>query len=79
VRAHEQARRGDLRAVVEAGTVDRRISCVASPLRLSPRDIAVVWLMVPGGAGVPAPVVAATRRTAGRIAAGLSRPGRSDR
>jgi hypothetical protein len=64
---------------VDVGTVDRRISCVAAPLRLSSRDVAVVWLMAPGGAGVPASVVAATRRTAGRIASGLSRPGRSDR
>jgi hypothetical protein len=74
VRAHEQARQGDLRPVVDAGAVDRRVSCVAAPLRISPRDVAVVWLMVPGGAGVPAAAVAATRRTAGRIASRLSRP-----
>lgn len=79
VRAHEQAHRGDLRPVVDVGTVDRRINCVAAPLRLSSRDVAVVWLMAPGGMGVPAPVVAATRRAAGRIASRLSRPGRSDR
>jgi DNA-binding IclR family transcriptional regulator len=73
VRAHEQARRGDLRPVIDAGAVHPEVSCVAAPLRLSPRDVAAVWLMVPGGAGVPAPIVAATRRTAGRIASGLSR------
>lgn len=74
VRAHEQARKGDLRPVVDAGEVDRRVSCVAAPLRLSSRDVAVVWLMVPGGTGVPASTVAATRRTAGRIASMLSQP-----
>ena len=37
VRAHEQAHRGDLRPVVDVGTVDRRINCVAAPLRLSSR------------------------------------------
>jgi IclR family transcriptional regulator, acetate operon repressor len=73
VRAHEQAHRGDLRPVIDAGEVDPRVSCVAAPLRLSPRDVAAVWLMVPGGAGVPASAVAATRRTAGRIATALSR------
>jgi IclR family transcriptional regulator, acetate operon repressor len=71
-RAHAQAHRGDMRPVVDAGDVDRRVSCVAAPLRLSPRDIAAVWLMVPGGAGVAAPMVAATRRTAARIASMLS-------
>ena len=49
VRAHEQARGGDMRPVVEAGAVDRRISCVAAPFRISPHDVAVVWLMVPSG------------------------------
>jgi IclR family transcriptional regulator, acetate operon repressor len=70
-RAHERARRGDLRPVVDAGSVDRRIGCVAAPLRLSPRDSAAVWLMVPGG-HVPASAVAVTRRTAERIATHLS-------
>lgn len=79
MRAHEQAQRGDLRPVIDAGDVDRRVSCVAAPLRISPRDVAAVWLMVPGGSGVPAPLVAATRRTAGRIASRLSKPGLSDR
>jgi IclR family transcriptional regulator, acetate operon repressor len=73
VRAHAQAYRGDLRPVVDAGGVDRGVSCVAAPLRLSPRDVGAVWLMVPGGAGVPEPAVAAARRTAGRIASALSR------
>ncbi len=73
VRAHEQAHRGDLRPVIDAGEVDPRVSCVAAPLRLSPRDVAAVWLMVPGGDGVPESAVAATRRTAGRIATALSR------
>ena len=36
------------------GTFDRRISSAAAPLRLSPQDLAVVWLIVPGAAGVPA-------------------------
>jgi IclR family transcriptional regulator, acetate operon repressor len=74
VRAHAQAHRGDMRPVIDAGEADPRVSCVAAPLRLSPRDVAAVWLMVPGGAGVPAPFVAATRRTAGRIASMLSTP-----
>jgi IclR family transcriptional regulator, acetate operon repressor len=72
VRAHVQAIRGDLRPVLDTGAVHPDISCVAAPLRLSPRDVAAVWLMVPGGAGVPEPVVAAARRTAGRIASALS-------
>jgi hypothetical protein len=73
-RAHAQAHRGDLRPVMEAGRVHPEISCAAAPLRLSPRDVGAVWLMVPGGKGVPGPAVAATRRTVGRIAAALSRP-----
>jgi DNA-binding IclR family transcriptional regulator len=59
--------------VIDAGGVDPRVSCVAAPLRLSPHDVAAVWLMVSGGAGVPEAAVAATRRTAGRIASALSR------
>jgi IclR family transcriptional regulator, acetate operon repressor len=74
LRAHEQARRGDMRAVLDAGGVDPRVSCVAAPLRLSPHDVAAVALIVPGGGGVPSAFVAATRRTAGRIASALSRP-----
>ncbi len=80
VRAHAQASRGDLRPVVDAGVVHPGSSCAAAPMRLSPRDVAAVWLMVPAGAGVPEPVVAAVRRTAGRIASALSplpRPGAS--
>jgi IclR family transcriptional regulator, acetate operon repressor len=73
-RAHKRAHRGDMRPVIDAGAVDRRVSCVAAPLRLSRRDVAAVWLMVAGAAGIPAPMVAATRRTAGRIASMLSRP-----
>jgi hypothetical protein len=34
-------------------------------------DVGAVWLMVPGGGGVPEPAIAATRRTAGRIATQL--------
>jgi hypothetical protein len=71
LRAHERARCGDLRPVVDAGVTDRRVSCIAAPLRLSPRDAGAVWLMTPGGAGVPAAIVAATRRTAARIASQL--------
>ena len=78
VRAHERARGGDMRPVLDAGAVDPRISCVAAPFRISSTDVAVVWLMVPGGAGVPAPTVAATRSAAGRIATMLSKP-RTDR
>jgi IclR family transcriptional regulator, acetate operon repressor len=74
VRAHAQASFGDLRPVLDAGRVHPGISCAAAPLRLSPRDVAVVWLMLPGGAGVPDPVLAATRRTAGQIASALSPP-----
>jgi hypothetical protein len=73
VRAHQQAHRGDMRPIIDAGQVDPRLSCVAAPLRLSPRDVGAVWLMVPGGEGVPAPLVAATRQTAGRIATRLSK------
>ncbi|WP_330302060.1 MULTISPECIES: hypothetical protein [unclassified Streptomyces] len=54
----------------DAGGNHPRVSCAAAPPRISPHDVAAVWLMVPGGTGVPAPVVAETRRTAGRIAAG---------
>jgi IclR family transcriptional regulator, acetate operon repressor len=73
-RAHSQAHRGDLRPVIDAGQVHPGISCAAAPLRLSPHDSAAVWLMVPGGTGVTEPAVAATRKTAGRIASALSRP-----
>ena len=76
LRAHEQAHRGDLRPVLDAGGVHPELSCVAAPLRLSPGDVGAVWIMVPGGGGVAAPLVAATRRTAGRIASQLSRPAR---
>jgi IclR family transcriptional regulator, acetate operon repressor len=72
-RAHAQAHRGDLRPVIDAGGVDPRLSCVAAPVRLSPRDVGSVSLMVPGRAGVAEPTVAAARRTAGRIASALSR------
>lgn len=72
VRAHAQASSGDLRPVLDAGGVHPEISCVAAPLRLSPGDVAVVWLMLPGGAGVPDPLTAAARRTASRIASALS-------
>ncbi|MBP2367535.1 helix-turn-helix domain-containing protein [Pseudonocardia parietis] len=72
LRAHEQARRGDMRPVIEAGTVDPRISCVAAPLRLSPVDVGVVGVMVPGNTGVRATAAAATRHAAGRIASQLS-------
>ncbi len=72
VRAHEQARRGDMRAVVDAGGIHPDLSCVAAPMKVSSRDVAVVWLMVPGGAGVPEPAILATRRIAGVIASSLS-------
>ena len=79
LRAHEQAHRGDMRPVIDAGGVHPELSCVAAPLRLSRDDVGAVWMTVPGGAGVPAPFVAATRRTAGRIASQLSQPALSDR
>jgi IclR family transcriptional regulator, acetate operon repressor len=72
-RAHARAHDGDLRPVVDIGRVHPGISCAAAPLRLSPRDVGAVWLMVPDGTGVPGPAVAATRRTAGRIASALPR------
>lgn len=73
-RAFVQARGGDLRPVIEAGQVHPKVSCAAVPLRLTARRTAAIWLMVPGNAGVPAPLVVATRRTAARIAAGLPAP-----
>jgi len=72
LRAHRRARIGDLRVVVDVGVADRRISCVAAPLRLSRTDVGAVWLLLPGRAGVPASIFAATRRTAARIASQLS-------
>lgn len=72
VRAHRRARHGDLRPVVDAGGGHPRISAAAAPLRISPRDVAAVLLMVPGRGGVAAPLVEATRRTAARIASQLS-------
>jgi DNA-binding IclR family transcriptional regulator len=73
LRAHEQAHRGDLRPVLDIGGVHPDLSCVAAPLRLSHGGVGAVWMMVPDGGGVPAPLVVATRRTAGRIASQLSR------
>lgn len=70
-RAREQVRHGDLRPVVDAGTYDRRISTVAAPVRLSPHDFAFLWLIMPGGSGIPASIVAAARHAAGRIASQL--------
>jgi DNA-binding IclR family transcriptional regulator len=69
-----RAHRGDMRPAVDAGAVHPGISCVAAPFRLSPRDVGAVGLMVPGGVGVSDLALAATRRTAGRIASALSRP-----
>ena len=74
LRAHEQARRGDLRPVIDIAIVAPDVSCVAAPLRLTHGGVGAVWMMIPGGAPIPAPFVAATRRTAGRIASQLSRP-----
>jgi hypothetical protein len=73
-RAQARARRGDLRPVTDAGGADPRISCVAAPMRISPRDVGAVLLMVPGRGGVPTPLVEATRRTAARIASQLTPP-----
>jgi IclR family transcriptional regulator, acetate operon repressor len=70
-RAYHRARRGDLRTVLDTGAFDRRISSVAAPLRLSPQDLAVVWLILPAGTGIHASLAEATRRTAGRIASHL--------
>ncbi len=68
LRAHAQAHRGDLRPIIEVCGTHPGVSVVAAPLRLSRGDVGAVWTMVPGEEGVPAPLVAATRRTAGRIA-----------
>jgi DNA-binding IclR family transcriptional regulator len=73
-RAFVQARRGNLRPVIEAGEVHPKVSCVAVPLRLPARKTAAVWLMVPGAAGVPAPLVVAAGRTAARITAAATPP-----
>ena len=74
LRAHEQAHRGDMRPVIDVAIVAPDVSCVAAPLRLPRGGVGAVWMMIPGGAPIPAPFVAATRRTAGRIASQLSRP-----
>jgi hypothetical protein len=74
LRAHEQAHRGDMRPVIDVAIVAPDVSCVAAPLRLPHGGVGAVWMMIPGGAPIPAPFVAATRRTAGRIASQLSRP-----
>jgi len=74
VRAHERARHGDLRPVVDGGAHDRRISTVAAPLRVSAHDVAHVWMIMPGGGGIPLAMVAATRNTAGRISSQLYGP-----
>jgi len=41
-RAYHQARRGDLRTVLDAGAFDWRISSAAAPMRVSPQDLAVM-------------------------------------
>jgi IclR family transcriptional regulator, acetate operon repressor len=74
LRAHERAHLGDLRPVIDEAVVASDVSCVAAPLRLPHGGVAAVWMMVPGGESIPGPFVAATRRTAGRIATQLSRP-----
>jgi len=74
LRAHEQAHRGDMRPVIDVAIVASDVSCVAAPLRLPHGGVGAVWMMIPGGANIPAPFIAATRRTAGRIASQLSRP-----
>jgi DNA-binding IclR family transcriptional regulator len=72
LRAHEQAHRGDLRPVIDEAIVAPDVSCVAAPLLLPYGGVAAVWMMVPGSQSMPAPFIAATRRTAGRIASQLS-------
>ncbi|MGW6740076.1 hypothetical protein ACWGDX_04870 [Streptomyces sp. NPDC055025] len=72
IRAQDAARSGDMRPVLDAGEADPYVSCVAAPLRISPRDTGAVSVMVPGGDGVSDHVVAATRRTVGLITTGLS-------
>ncbi|MCL2419992.1 MAG: helix-turn-helix domain-containing protein [Conexibacteraceae bacterium] len=73
-RARERARNGNLQPVIDAGAYDRRISSVAAPLRLSAQDFAFVWVITPGGSGIPASIVAATRHASDRIAAQLGAP-----
>ena len=60
--------------VIDVAIVAPDISCVAAPLRLAHGGVGAVWMMILGGAPISAPFVAATRRTAGRIASQLSRP-----
>ena len=74
LRAHEQAHRGDMRPIIDVAIVAPDVSCVAAPLRLAHGGVGAVWVMLPGEEGVPGPFVAATRRTAGRIASQLSQP-----
>ncbi|MEU3186813.1 helix-turn-helix domain-containing protein [Streptomyces sp. NPDC006923] len=73
VRAHRQARHGDLRPVLDPGDADPAVACAAAPFRVSRHDTGAIWLMVPGGDGLSDSAVTAARRTAGRIAADLSR------
>lgn len=72
VRVFRQARNGDFRAAIDAGRTHPKISCCAAPLRVTPTNIAVVWLMLPSGDGIPDAMVAAARRTAGRIGTRLA-------
>ena len=74
LRAHERAHQGDLRPVLDVGGVLPGVSCVAAPLRLPHGDVGAVWMIVPSREGVPEPLIAATRRTAGAIASMLSEP-----
>jgi IclR family transcriptional regulator, acetate operon repressor len=71
LRAHAQAHRGDMRPVIDVAVVASDVSCVAAPLRLAHGGVGAVWMMLPGDC-VPTPFVAATRRTAGRIASQLT-------
>ncbi|GHJ40820.1 hypothetical protein Sm713_64290 [Streptomyces sp. TS71-3] len=75
IRAHEQAHRGDMQLVVDAGGANPRINCIAAPLRLSSDDVGAVWLMLPGGVAVSGANIAATHRMVARIVKQLARTG----
>jgi IclR family acetate operon transcriptional repressor len=72
VRAHHRAHHGDLRPVIDLGDVDPTVVCIAAPCRFPPHDAGAVWLMLPSAGGMPESAVAATHRTAQRIAAGAA-------
>lgn len=71
LRAHRRAHHNDLRPVLDLGHADPAVACVAAPLRLSSGDVGAVWIMLPSTGGLSDAAVAATRRTAQRVAVEL--------